>query len=113
MGKIDKNYQEERRLLVIIFYGSYSSSVFSLGSEKLSRSTADYKENIRFIDIIDFARELNFLTGNEIQDLEEINNLIIAALKGVECALEKFETLQDEALLELEEYKNRYLGNYL
>jgi len=109
MGKVGK-YAGDNRLLTIIFYGSYSSKAFELAQQKLASYPTDHKQNVVFVDLIDFAKELKILTDLEILNLEKINNLIKAALIQDEDALKELERRLDLALIDLETYRNNFLG---
>lgn len=110
MPKIDKCLLDNEHLLTIIFYGSYSSEVFDLAQQQLLSHQNVYKQNARFIDLIDFAKEFKFLTEKDLFNLKDINDLIKEALRGKESALRTLEEKLDGPLLDLERYKNRYLG---
>lgn len=65
-----------------------------------------FKGNVRFIDIIDFAKSFNFNTS-DIQKLEDINELIRKAFLGDDDSLNILEELSNSALYKLKKADKR------
>ena len=103
----DKHYLASDRLLVIVFYGYYNNKVFEVLQDLLNDLNIPFKSNIRFIDLIDFAKLFNFNAGN-IQMLEHINQIIQKAFLGNDEALNTLEELSNSALYKLRKaYKRK------
>lgn len=96
----DKHYLAYDRLLVIVFYGYYNNKVFEALQDLLNDLNIPFKNNIRFMDLIDFAKLFNFNAEN-IQMLEHINRIIQKAFLGNDEALETLEELSNSALYKL------------
>lgn len=96
----DKHYLANNRLLVVVFYGYYNNKVFKTLQDLLNDLNIPFKNNIRFIDIIDFAKLFNFNAG-DIQLLEHINQIIKKAFLGDDEALNTLEKLSYSALYKL------------
>jgi len=96
----NKHYLANDRLLVIVFYGYYNNKVFKTLQDLLNELNIPFKSNIRFMDIIDFAKLFNFNAG-DIQLLEHINQIIKKAFLGDDEALNTLEKLSYSALYKL------------
>jgi hypothetical protein len=96
----DKHYLANNRLLVVVFYGYYNNKVFKTLQDLLNDLNIPLKNNIRFIDIIDFAKLFNFNAG-DFQLLEHINQIIKKAFLGDDEALNTLEKLSHSALYKL------------
>jgi hypothetical protein len=81
--------------LFIVFYGKYDNSFFEVLQNRFSKSKIKNKENIRFLDIIDFAN-LFSLDDNEMTELSHLNKLIIDTVNTKkEMRLEALKVLED------------------
>lgn len=96
----DKHYLAKDRALIIVFYGSYSDKIFEEIKKLLNKSSIPYKNNVRFMDIMDFAALFN-LDEINIQRLKDINQIIKDAMLGNDKSLETLEAMSNSALYEL------------
>ena len=96
----DKHYIAEDRLLVIVFYGYYNDKVFDTLQGLFNNQNIPFKRNVRFFDIIDFAKLFKF-NARDIQKLEDINEIIQKAFLGDDKSLDILEKLSNSALYEL------------
>jgi len=96
----NKHYLAKDRLLVIVFYGYYNNKVFDPLQDLLTNLNIPFKGNVRFIDIIDFAKLFDFNT-RDIQRLEDINEIIQKAFLGDDESLNILEKRSNSALYEL------------
>ena len=87
-GKLNKYYQAQDRLLFIVFYGRYSNDIFEMVNTQFAKMNPDHKENIRFIDLLDFVSILN-INDKFLLKFEELNELIKLAFH--DDALNKLE----------------------
>ncbi|KKL92050.1 hypothetical protein LCGC14_1888610, partial [marine sediment metagenome] len=105
-GKLNKYYQAQDRLLFIVFYGRYSNDIFEMVNTQFAKMNPDHKENIRFIDLLDFVSILN-INDKFLLKFEELNELIKLAFH--DDALNKLEIDSSEAMYNLELYRQRLL----
>lgn len=96
----DKHYIAEDRLLVIVFSGYYNDKIFDTLQDLFNNQNIPFKRNIRFFDIIDFAKLFKF-NAVDIQKLEDINEIIQEAFLGDNKSLDYLEKLSNSALYEL------------
>lgn len=96
----DKHYLANDLLLVIVFYGYYNNKVFEALQDLLNDLNIPFKCNIRFMDLIDFAKLFNF-NPEDIQLLENINQIIQEAFLGDDEALDTLEKQSCSALYKL------------
>ena len=96
----DKHYLAKDRLLVIVFYGYYNNKVFEVLQNLLNHINIPFISNVRFMDLIDFAKMFNF-NARDIQKLEYINEIIQKAFLGDDESLNSLEKLSNSALYEL------------
>ncbi|MFX1276186.1 MAG: hypothetical protein ACFFBP_09090 [Promethearchaeota archaeon] len=102
----DKYYLENNRLLFIVFYGYYNNKIFDTLNDLLNYLNIPHKSNVRFIDLIDFAKLFGFNT-EDIQMLEYINQIIQNAFLGDEESLKHLEKLSNSALYKLRKLDKR------
>jgi hypothetical protein len=102
----DKHYLASDRILVVVFYGYYNIKVFEALQDVFNDLNFPFKGNIRFIDIIDFAKLFNFNERN-FQTLEFINNTIKKAFLGDDESLDALEDLSNSALYALSKNEKR------
>ena len=60
----DKHYLAKDRCLIVVFYGKYNNKVYENLKVLLRDTNIPYKENVRFIDIVDFASLFKFNYGD-------------------------------------------------
>ncbi|MBY9006419.1 MAG: hypothetical protein KGD63_06645, partial [Candidatus Lokiarchaeota archaeon] len=103
LGKISpkRQYLDEDRAVIIVFYGIYTEKVFKELQKRLNSLNLDYKENVRFMDIFAFI-ELFTNDADDLRKLNEIDTLIKKALDDDnEKALKELEGKADDALYDL------------
>ena len=106
----DKHYLASDRLLVIVFYGYYNIKVFKALQDLLNDLNIPFKDNVRFMDHIDFLKLFNF-NARDIQMLECINNTIKKAFLGDDEALDILEELSNSALYTLRKTEKKKADN--
>jgi len=97
----EKKYLTKNRGVILVFYGIYSEKVFPTLQMKLNSLNLQYKENVYFMDIMEFIKLFTY-DVKELRKLNEINTLIKEALDdNNKKAIEELECKADEALYDL------------
>ena len=97
----EKKYLAKNRAVIVVFYGIYSENVFPTLQMRLDSLNLKYKENVYFMDIMEFIK-LFTSDVKELRELNKINTLIKEALdENNEKALEELEKKADKALHDL------------